>query len=51
MLTQRLPCLFRELVGTFKAYQDARRDPDYVLELTAARADLGDIRVEIFEDL
>ena len=50
MLTQRFYGLFRNLVGTFKAYQDTPRDPAPILDLTSARSDLDDARVEIFEE-
>ena len=39
--------LFRRLVGRWKKYQDAPRDPHLVTELAAARADLDDTRLEI----
>jgi hypothetical protein len=50
MLTQRFHGLFKDLVGSFKVYKDATRDPARILELTSARADLDDARVEIFEE-
>ncbi len=50
MLTQRFHSLFENLVGTFRVYQDAPRDPNRILDLTSARADLDDARVEIFEE-
>ncbi len=50
MLTKRFHGLFEDLVGTFKVYRDTRRDPAHILELTSARADLEDARLEIFEE-
>ena len=50
MLTQRFHGLFSNLVGVFKDYQNAPRDPAHILDLTTARAELDDARVEIFEE-
>jgi len=50
MLTRRFHRLFKNLVGTFRVYQESPRDPTKILELTSARADLDDARLEIFEE-
>ncbi len=47
MLTQTFHRLFQTLVGRWKAYDDAPRDPARVVELATARAALDDARSAI----
>ena len=47
MLTRRFERLFRRLVSTFIAYDNAPRTPYRVAELAAARTQLDQIRSDI----
>lgn len=50
MLTRRFQRLYDRLVGRWRVYHDAPRDPERVTELAQARADLDDTRIEIAEE-
>ena len=47
MLTDRFVRLFDRLVARWHRYQDAPRDPERVVELATARAQLDDVRNKI----
>jgi hypothetical protein len=50
MLSSKFHQLFPQLVGRFKVYQDAPRDIEGLRELADARANLEDVRLEVFEE-
>ena len=50
MLSPKFQNLFPTLVSRFKVYQDAPRDLVGFRELADARADLEDVRLEVFEE-